>query len=72
MKIQLPFKFLSILSFLLLFLVPQKWREKNKTKQEQATENPKMITSDLQKLVGMESGSLGAEKMGTLIKISLT
>ena len=72
MKIQLPFKFLSILSFLLLFLVLQKWREKNKTKQEQATENPKMITSDLQKLVGMESGSLGAEKMGTLIKISLT
>ena len=72
MKIQLPFKFLSILSFLLLFLVPQKWREKNKTKQEHATENPKMITSDLQKLVGMESGSLGAEKMGTLRKISLT
>ena len=31
-----------------------------------------MITSDLQKLVGMESGSLGAEKMGTLRKISLT
>ena len=31
-----------------------------------------MITSDLQKLVGMESGSLGAEKMGTLMKISLT
>lgn len=72
MKIQLPFKFLSILSFLLLFLVLQKWREKNKTKQEQATKNPKMITSDLQKRVGMESGSLGAEKMGTLIKISLT
>lgn len=72
MKIQLPFKFLSILSFLLLFLVLQKWREKNKTKQEQALENPKMITSDLQKLVGMESGSLGAEKMGTLRKINLT
>ena len=72
MKIQLPFKFLSILSFLLLFLVPQKWREKNKTKQEQETENPKLITYDLQKLVGMESGSLGAEKMGTLRKISLT
>ena len=31
-----------------------------------------MITSDLQKRVGMESGSLGAEKMGTLRKINLT